>query len=184
MTQEPHGKRIEWLDKLDAKTRAERAERAAYVDCQWASFFGPHEEGHVRHFGGNIANTQLIELQWCFINGQFLACVMLAQAVIEHMFAGWFELHGRTSVAREGLLKMAETALFERRISQQDFQQIDDLRDLRNLLTHEKPASHPKDFFTRAAQQNRPFSGLTKDDAEKALQTVLHTVSFDMFRFP
>ena len=42
MTQEPHGKRIEWLDKLDAITRTERAERAAYVDCQWDSILAPH----------------------------------------------------------------------------------------------------------------------------------------------
>src|SRR3712207_4923736 len=72
------------------------------------------------------------EARRTYLDGSFLACVLVAQTCVEHMLAGLFRLAGRDDLDRATYQRLLAEARRECFLSDDEFALFDRLRTLRN----------------------------------------------------
>ena len=95
-------------------------------------------------------------MQFCYIHGAYISCTLAAQVVLEHLFAAFLEWNGRDDLDGAGFKALSEAALAEGLISQNEFDDFDRLRRIRNPYTHSKPFMGESCIVRR---QHLPASG-------------------------
>ena|SRR5579884_3592076 len=162
---------ITWLDRDDAESRPHRAQRLRLLMTE----YGPTER--YLFFVGDISLQVFEEARLAYLNGLFIACVLLCQVCLEHMLAGLFRIAGRDDLERAGFATFLEAARNEGYISTEEFALFDHLREIRNPYTHSRPPGAPGSLRQRAILSNTHPAGLTVQDAEAAIRALL-----DLFR--
>jgi len=114
----------------------------------------------------------------------FISCVVISQIVIEHTLAGLLNFFGRTDLEGAGFRKLAEEALSDGHISQKEFDDLNQLRRLRNPYSHSKPIMHRSCIMRRAAETGSHPLELFKEDAKTALAIVATLLSRRPFSLP
>jgi hypothetical protein len=133
--------------------------------------------------GGFVPARALEESKWCYINGQFLACVLICQAMVEHVLAGQFALMGKDSLIRKGFERLCDEALADRLISSSEHRALTGLRLRRNPHVHPRKMDDPARVERRMVAEQRPLESIVEDDAQQALLTVLRLVERYPFSF-
>ena len=109
----------------------------------------------------------LREVKMAFINGEYVATLMLAQAFIEHILQCSVEHTGEKKVARHGLAEIIKW--FMKNKPQHNFlmRKIDHLRRFRNPFTHLRPLDDPdtlsQRIFTTKTSPDEILEAETKD---------------------
>ena len=150
---------IQALEHSDSKRRLERAERirwAARYDIGGA-IIGPVE-----------AMNLLREARECFVEGHYIATLMLATALIEHVIS---EELVAASKAKYGISfeRAISVARQENLFPTELLDSADRLRVLRNPFAHRKPDDHEHTLGNRYIAQKRHPRLVVEEDARAAL---------------
>jgi hypothetical protein len=172
------GKLLAWMRTADARSLPDRLERLKFVRAQH-----PAENDHL-FFGGPIPAQAFQEMQFSYIHGAYISCTLAAQVVLEHLFAAFLEWNGRAGLNGAGFKALSEAALAEGLISQDEFDNFERLRGIRNPYTHSKPFMGESCFVRRSAESGLGPQELFKGDAERALMIVVRVLSRWPFAFP
>lgn len=162
MTTEPSPNRdplIAALEYSDCKRRPARAER-----IRWASQYDISEAV----IGPVEAMNLLREARECFVEGHYIATLMLATALIEHVILEELvEVGGaKYGTSFERAIRLARDAeLFPADL----LDSADRLRVVRNPFAHRKPDDHAHTLGNRYVAQKRHPRLVLEEDAKAAL---------------
>ena len=155
---------IQALEQSDSLRRQERAER-----IRWLS---PHQVEFNGLIGGSTELISLLmEARECFIEGHYIATLVLATAVIEHLLSSELTAYGKATygLSFERAIKIAtEEGLF----TPEALAQAEKLRVVRNPFAHRKPDDHPHTLGNRFRAEQRHPNLVVRDDAQTALITM------------
>lgn len=152
---------IQALEQSDNWRRQERAER-----IRWASQYQVEFNGMI---SGSVEVISLLnEARDCFVEGHYIASLILATAVIEHLLSEELVSVGK---AKYGLPfdKAIQVARDERLFPAEMLAHADALRVIRNPFAHRKPDGHPHTLGNRYLSQKRHPNLVVREDAQTAL---------------
>jgi len=117
------------------------------------------------------------ETKNCFINGHYIATIMLAQSFIEKIFYDFFTRNNLEKQARLGLDSMIKYAKQNNLINSLILNKVDSLRLKRNPFTHPKDWNYPHNLSNRVQKNmTQPHEQLEKD-ATEAIQVMFYLTS-------
>jgi hypothetical protein len=166
-----HASAREWIEHEDDVARADRIAR-----LEWLATNDPSIAAGFLVHGGWLSNQLLEEARYCFAYGQFLASAILGVAFMERVLAAQFYAAGRDDLERAGGLDLLREALKTRWISQEEFEQFDRVRRLRNPLVHFRRPLAPDTVEYRAVQQNAHPDEVVQSDAQEILQVMFRVL--------
>jgi hypothetical protein len=152
----------------------ERLERYKFV---WREFGPPY--GEVLFMGGPTAWWALEEMRHCYIEGCYLACILLGQIFIEQSLANLYIIYGEEKLAEQGFKKLIDKALSDSQISSEIATQLHELRQIRNSYVHLSAGAGARTFMGRLVAKQRLSPNdflpqdLMKEDAETAIKCIV-----------
>jgi hypothetical protein len=122
-------------------------------------------------FQGDIPLRAYEESRRCYINGEYLGCVLLCQLTLEHMLAGYLHMGGK-DILRKGFRYALRRACEVGMISNEEYDELDQLRKWRDIYTHFR---NPIELHIakRTVQGNTGFPDKLKDDANTMLSLMI-----------
>ena len=166
-----HAAAREWIEHEDDVARADRIVRLEWLAANYPS----SDAGFLLH-GGWLSHQLLEEARYCFAYGQFLAAAILGVAFIERVLAARFYAGGRDDLERAGGLDLLREALKSAWISQEEFQQFDSVRRLRNPIVHFRRPFAPDTLEFRSVREDAHPDQIIQSDAEEILEGVFHVL--------
>jgi hypothetical protein len=151
----------------------ERLERYKFI---WQEFGPPVD---MLLAGGIQAYLALEELRLCFMDGYYLATVLLAQIFIENSLGGSYIISGDDKLVEKGFSKLIDQALADNLIDSSLAAQFHQLRRMRNPYVHPKAGTGPGSIMGRMLEKYRDGKvydspeELAREDAEQAVRTVV-----------
>lgn len=121
---------IDAYEQADASSRAERAERAV-----WIARLGWPQSGWMFPGGHTVAESW-DDLRRAFIQGSYLATMLVGQAFLENVLAGLLDWHEEKLGRRPGLEEILDRTCQLGWLTQQEFALLDTLRRMRNPYGH------------------------------------------------
>lgn len=155
------------LSKYDHDTFEERLDRLKYINS-----VEPQSAGMMASL-----ETVLVfqEATLAFVNGAFVATIMLGQAFVEHWLQAYLERKGFNKEAAQGLSTIVRCCRDNHLLSEYLLDKIDHLRQVRNPLTHLKPYDHPFTMSQRLYMERQPPDEILEREAREAI-SVMYTV--------
>lgn len=134
--------------------------------------------------GGTNAYQAWIEARGSFINGHFIATVLLCQGLMEHLLAS--DLEGRLdpvelpprATAKTIRAKAKEVGL----ISDEEEQDLERLEGLRNPLTHYRHANHPEHIDRQSLTEGVQSRKILERNAIYAISLTMRILGKSPFR--
>lgn len=143
--------------------------------------------------GGPTAQHSYLEAREAFVNGQFVAVVMLSQCLLENLLAGHVHMESLGREVRSGVPQPRErkpayrTTLSACRaaglLSADDESDLRKLADRRNALAHFRDVSDPSNVERRSISERRPASEILEEDAADAVALLARVLGKSAFRF-
>lgn len=167
----------EWLRKEDEVSRSFRVERLRWLI---------HRFGEPKDFflpGGLISFPAFEEARLCYLNGQYIGCVILSQVIVEHILGGMFAMAGRDDLQRAPFHSLLCEALSVGIITADEYEDFDALRTIRNPYSHPRSPSDDHAIGRRMLEENVHVYDLFKEDARTALATVFGLLGRYPFSF-
>ena len=165
---------IKHIETYHHATIDERLERYKFI---WQEFGEP--SGGLLLFGGHQAALALDEIKLCYIEGYYLAVVLLAQIFIESSLGGSYIVTGNEVMATKGFKKLANRALVDNLINDELATKFEELRKMRNPYVHPRAGAGEGTIMGRMVEKfknGQVYESITdfaKDDAERAIQIVV-----------
>ena len=120
------------------------------------------------------------EAKACFVNGQFIATILLAQAFIERELQGQMLAKGYPG-ANRGLKYIVKYCREKDLLPSTLIQKVDQLRNIRNSFAHLKPPMYEFNLHQRIYQSHfKPVGDVLSHDAREALSTMLTALQSKM----
>jgi len=159
----------EELRAADEGSRNQRAERAAFLIQEFGTPSG------MMLTGGLNAALAISELQSSFLNGNFMATILLCQVFVESSLGGSFAFSGDEEAMLKGFKYLIDRSVAEKRISQALGERLQNLReDVRNAYGHPRPFSNGrKGLLDRVGERGLRLEKLAETDAREAIQVVV-----------
>ncbi|MGB5143162.1 MAG: hypothetical protein WBO22_06685 [Shewanella indica] len=95
-------------------------------------------QGDMLLTGGLQSHLVFHELANSYVNGNYMAVVLLCQAFIEHSLSGEFIMRGQSTIVESSFKKILESAKAAEIINGTLFEQLEVLRKIRNPYVHAK----------------------------------------------
>lgn len=151
------------LEQSDEMRRAARAKRMIELSPRVKSY------GLVIEAMDTSAIRQ--EAYDCYINGHFVATLLLAVAFVEHTLTDAIVVAGEKQprTFEQGINSARTLNLFPADL----LDRTDRLREIRNPFSHRKPADHPHSFGNRFRARNVHPTKILEEDAKEALLVML-----------
>lgn len=151
---------LQALKESDERRRVGRAERIVWLSLH---------ESTPSAYGGRTETMQLLhEARETFVDGHFVAALLLAVFFIEHSLVEELQLHGLASggVKLDTALSLAR----EHNLFPEDWlRRLDRLRLLRNPFAHRKNELHEHSMGARFRTLGKHPQKMLQEDAEDAL---------------
>jgi len=161
----------DWIEHEDAVARADRIARLEWL----ASNYPSNELGFMLN-GGWLSHRLLEEAKYCFAYGQFLATAILGVAFIERLLAARFFAAGRDDLERSSGLDLLRESLKSAWVSQEEFDQFDRVRRLRNPIVHFRRPLAVDTIEYRAVKADAHPDELVERDAREILTSVFRVL--------
>lgn len=159
-----HQLALKILRSADDETREDRA-----VRLSWLERNGQPTDGHLLP-GGYPAATAFWEAGACFVSGQYLATILLAQTCLEHLLAGALVIFAADEkVHRLSAQQLFKRALGKGLLTEEEFELFDRLRGSRNPHAHPRSIDDPKSLMRRMMDTHTPPDEIYYRDAEAAI---------------
>lgn len=107
----------------------------------------------------------LSEARECFINGHFIATILLAVAFIEHTITDEFPTNGAAARFKSAIKAAREQQLFPDAL----LERAAELQLRRNAFCHRKPNGHEHSFGTRFLTRQEHPQKILEEDAKESL---------------
>jgi hypothetical protein len=157
------------LQKYDRDSFLDRLSRLKVINTVWPKDI---------YVAGDMEFVYAIgEIKMCYIDGQFLATIILTQAVIEKVFFNLFVGKDLKAEAKEGLNNMIQFAKGKDIIHDSILEMIDKLRIIRNPIIHYKECVNPQGLSLRAFQERSQPYELLEKDAEEGIRVLGYIIS-------
>lgn len=158
------------LEAVDTRTRSERAARV-----RWLNGVIPR-----RHSFGMPLETFFVfdEAQGCFVNGTFVAAVVLAASFVEHWFVAKLSERGFEREAGRGLASCIKTAKAAGIVHPTLLAKVDRLREIRNPFAHLKSFDHEHTVGRRLMKSPQDPRALLERDAKDALEVMYSVATY------
>lgn len=122
------------------------------------------------------------EVQFCFIDGHFLATIVLAQAFVEKVLhAHYFEI-GFGEVAKKGLNAIIKHAQKNKVLNSYVLAQADKIRLIRNPITHIKDFEYEHNLDRRSFKSRVSPMYQLSNDAKEAIEIATFIAISDLKR--
>lgn len=135
-------------------------------------------------FGGETTYTAWIEARTSFVHGNYVATVMLCQGMAEHLLAAHLtsgidrdELPNRISF-QETIRRCFASGMF----TQQDAEDLRQLMNLRNPLSHFRNMDDPTNLSRRSVNTKVPVEEHLLGDATFAISMAIRLLALPAFR--
>lgn len=161
----------QWLDNEDETCRDGRLER-----LEWLASRTPVSQ-YLTFPGGWLAKSLYEEARYCFAYGQFIATTVLGLAYIEHIIAADMYAVGRNDLERASLSVLLREAADAGWLSEDEFRALDEIRRLRNPITHFRRPLHPDTIEAWSLGQSEIPYCVLEQDAKKVMEAVFHVLS-------
>ena len=125
---------------------------------------------------GSFSKLLFAEVLECYVSGHFIATAVLAFSLIERTIAGRLSHIGREAEAKGTSQELLRAALNRHWITQNEYDQIDALRDLRNPIMHFKDHLAPNRPEVKAAMSGRDTRQLLESEAKSILEAAIHVL--------
>lgn len=134
--------------------------------------------------GGTITYRAWTEARSSFINGHFVATVLLCQGLMEHLLASELEMRlDPVPVSGKATGKTIRRLSRESGvITAEEDQELERLASLRNPLTHYRGANDPEHIDQQAMQQRSASDAILERDAVFAVTLALRMLAKPPFR--
>jgi len=162
---EPVDAASEELSNYDKDSFNERLIRLKYINKIY--HFG------TRVFGSNESVRIFDEAIHCYIFGQFVATIILAQAFIERRFQEYFHIRMDAKRAKYSLDKLLKEFRANQFIDEHFVEKIDKIRLKRNPFVHHKEPLHKDSLMSRSYNSSIDPDQLLEDDAKDALSLMM-----------
>jgi hypothetical protein len=154
------------LKKHDINTFDSRLVRLKYLDSLQTptSMFGNMEPIYM-----------FDEARLTYLNGAFIATVLLCQAFVEHWLSGYISgkhKNSKTAITLDGMLKQCRK---EGLLHEYLIEKIDTLRLVRNPYTHPKSYDYPYSLSKRLIKMYAEPAEIMEQDARNAIE-VMHAI--------
>jgi hypothetical protein len=155
-----------WLKADERKSRSSRVRRIGKL----LDLIPIPEEG----FGlpGETSVYLFDEIRLAYTNGLFLSVVLLSLAFAEKQMAARLYMRGNDQAATMTLEKLGKAAVQHSIISDDLYQRIETLRQLRNAIAHFREPGHEKGIARRMIEQDAYAEEIYEGDADEALKVV------------
>jgi hypothetical protein len=120
------------------------------------------------------------EAKMTYINGEFIATILLAQAHIEHRLQGYVASRGGCRLAKAGLARITEFLRTHDFLHVFLLDRIDRLRKIRNPFTHLQDSDYPYSLTRRSLERHNDWAETLREDAEFAL-TLMYEIAVTRF---
>lgn len=161
----------DWITHEDIVARLDRVAR-----LDWLAENYPSSDLGFMLRGGWVSLRLLEEIKYCFALGQFLATAVLGVAFIERVIAARFYAEGRDDLERAGGFDLLREALSSGWMSQEEFEQFDRVRRLRNPIVHFRLLLVPDSIEHRAVRADTHPENLIESDAKEILMGAFHVL--------
>ena len=158
-------------ERADATTRAERADRAA-----WMAQLGWPESGWT-FFGDYGVIVPWDELRRTFIDGEYLAAILVGQAFLENLLAGLLDFQQESLGPRPELADVLRRARDQGWLTPQEFDVLDAVRRMRNPYAHYRTFEHADGLIQRAMAAEEAPDALIEADARAVVKALYHLVN-------
>jgi len=172
-----------WVSSEYAKSMDERVDRLRLL----INLFGPNG-GIQCFFGGDLTKDVFEEIRWCFINGQFIACVLLCQCFIENSLRNLLSTGGLNYDVTDGWLErvgfrdLINKSLEEELITEKEADDFHWLRKARVQYVHPKLPFSRKWIVRRMVEEEATAKELAAQDAVRSVRIVLQLIQRAPFR--
>jgi len=117
------------------------------------------------------------EIKECYINGHFIATIVLTQSFIEKVFIEFFNSKNLSKETNNGLDRMIKYARKKSLINSVILNMVDNLRLKRNPFVHSKDFDYPHSLSQRTINNKTlPYEQLDKD-AKEAMQILFYIMN-------
>lgn len=121
-----------------------------------------------------LGQTELVltyrEVQLCFIDGHFLATIVLAQAFVEKILHYHYNKLGLKKIADKGLNAILRHAIKDKTLNEYIIKKIDILRLIRNPITHPKNLNYDYSLDKRSYNNRTSPMFQLERDAKEAIE--------------
>lgn len=122
---------------------------------------------------GTFSQLLFQETADSFVNGQFIAAIVLGFSFIERSIAGRLSHVGGKQIAHESSEKLFRAALTKGWLTQPEYESLESLRTLRNPIIHFKEQLHLDRPEIRALLQGKTPLLMLEADARKILEAAV-----------
>lgn len=143
--------------------------------------------------GGLTAHQAYLEAREAFVNGQFIAVVMLGQCLLENLLAGYVYMESLGHEVKSGEPQTREpkpayrTTVAKCRaaglLNESDESDLRILADRRNALAHFRDLNEPSNVERRSMSERRPAPEILEEDAADAVALLARVLGKPAFRF-
>jgi hypothetical protein len=134
--------------------------------------------------GGETTSVAWTEARTSFVNGNYIATVMLCQGLAEHMLAANLSLglHGQELPTRISFSDTLERCLEQNIISADNSKDLRRLMQLRNPLSHFRGINDPSNLTRRMLDTRQPVESHLFRDASFAIGVAIRLMALPAFR--
>jgi hypothetical protein len=155
------------LSRADAVSLGDRAER-----YNWLNRDGSPVDGYLLT-GGMEAFTCWWEAGTAYVHGLYIGTILLSQACLEHLLAGWLVFSEDDQTApRLRYVELLKRARDGGVLTRAEYDLFDRLRRERNPVAHARHIDDPRNLLRRAMDTQVGPEQLLRNDAELALQSL------------
>ena len=160
---------IQWLERDDTKSRPYRATRLQLLLKEYGL-----EDGFHIFYGRIVSTWAFAEARLAYLNGLFIACIILCQICLEHTLAGLLHMEGKGEAQNMPYSALLREARDHHYISDDEFSLFDQLRMDRNPYAHFRAPTDDHDISNRAISFDVPMDDLVVKDAEHSIVALLN----------
>ena len=110
------------------------------------------------------------EAKNAFINGEFVAVILLANAFIEHWLQAYLESKGFVAESKKGLQQILNFMKTNKMLHRYLVKKINHLRLLRNPFAHLKPINYPHRIMNKISSQRKLPDEILEEEARSAIE--------------
>ena len=156
-----------WLEVDDAKGRAGQAKRLHDL----LDILPVPPEG-ISFLGGEASIICFEEVRRCYMDGSYLAVVLLCLTYVEKELAAYFYATGWEEAKKARLTTMLKKAYEDGMLPESEWQTYCDLANLRNSHAHFRSPMKQSSLIARTLEKNALPREVFKEDARKAILTM------------
>jgi len=167
----------DYLISEDRNSLKERVQRTEY----WETEFGNWRSMLLY---GPIPSIELTyqEINYCFIHGQFISCILTSISFLEQNFASFLRIANIEIDEQMGFCQIIKKAFDGGFIDKEDYLALLKLNDQRNSLSHYRSRGDKRHPERQETFKDKPFKEIVEEDAKSAIGIVLSILNKSPFR--